>query len=548
MPAPSSYGAPGVYVEWLDANAQQLDVGRTDIAGFIGIAERGPLHSARKIESVRQFVSTFGAHIPQSYLAYAVEGFFANGGRTCWVVRVADPRTAKRARIRLSAGGAPFVLAANNAGVWGNDIQIESVWSRDGIDSLIASEPDRTQAITGDLGRVTQIISIAASGQPRRPTAEATVGLRETDLPELATAPLVELAPDDGSLPLVTLSAGTPTARLAGGTDGVASLQPMHFAGDPDRKSSDLPLGMDALAKIDGVSFVAAPDLLFQMDRSALEVEFAGFDAATSRDAQLAMLSSCIARGDRMLLVDLPPVGKRAALESVSNKPRTVAALPRDSYAAVYYPWIIVNDPLRTAGTIRAIPPSGHVAGMFARTDRLRGVHKSPANEVLEGVWDVTEQIDDAAHAGLNTASINAIRAIPGRDVRVLGARTLSDDPRWRYVNVRRLFAMIEEALDEQMQWLVFEPNTPRLWREIDRAVRGFLERMFRAGMLDGATSEEAYFVRCDATTNPSFSTDDGRAICELGLQPPYPAEFVIVRIGVTRSGIEIEEKGAQDV
>ena len=203
---------------------------------------------------------------------------------------------------------------------------------------------------------------------------------------------------------------------------------------------------------------------------------------------------------------------------------------------------------MRLTGLVRPVPPSGHVAGMFARTDRLRGVHKPPANEVLEGAYDVSSHIDDGAHGRLNAEGINAIRIVPGRGTLVLGARTLSDDVRWRYVNVRRLFSMIEEALEGQMQWAVFEPNNRQLWRHIDRAVRGFLERLYRAGMLDGETSNEAYTVRCDDTTNPPENTDAGRVTCVIGVQPPYPAEFVIVRIGVTRSGIEIEEKGAQDV
>jgi hypothetical protein len=216
--------------------------------------------------------------------------------------------------------------------------------------------------------------------------------------------------------------------------------------------------------------------------------------------------------------------------------------------AALYHPWVAVADPLRLTGLVRFIPPSGHVAGMFARVDRLRGVHKPPANELLEGVYDLSLSIDDEAHGRMNSAGVNAIRIVPGRGTLVLGARTLSDDVRWRYVNVRRLFSMIEEALDGQMQWVVFEPNNPQLWRHIDRAIRGFLERLFRAGMLDGETSDDAYYVRCDETTNPPERTDMGQVLCVIGIQPPYPAEFVIVRIGVTRSGIQIEEKGAQDV
>jgi phage tail sheath protein FI len=262
--------------------------------------------------------------------------------------------------------------------------------------------------------------------------------------------------------------------------------------------------------------------------------------------AQLAIINSCLRCGDRVAILDLPPLAHDEVLrlrEQLPTGDNRAAAV-----AAAYHPWIAVTDPLRVSGLVRFIPPSGHVAGMFARTDRLRGVHKPPANEVLEGVFDVLSAVDGETHGRLNQAGINAIRIVPGRGTLVLGARTLSDDVRWRYVNVRRLFAMIEEALDAQMQWAVFEPNNPRLWHHIDRAVSGFLERLYRVGMLDGETSGDAYYVRCDETTNPPEHTDSGRVTCVIGIQPPYPAEFVVVRIGVTRSGIQIEEKGAQDV
>jgi len=251
-----------------------------------------------------------------------------------------------------------------------------------------------------------------------------------------------------------------------------------------------------------------------------------------------------------MAILDLPPVSHNEVVRYRGKLPASsFGALDHpSSFGALYHPWIAVVDPLRLRGAGRFVPPSGHVAGMFARTDRMRGVHKPPANEGLDGVFDVREALDDRAHGDLNEEAINAIRAIPGRGVRVLGARTLDRDVRWRYVNVRRLFTAIAESLDEQMQWLTFEPNNPRLWRDIERSVSGFLERLFRAGMLDGGSSEQAYFVRCDASTNPAPEVDDGRVMCVIGIQPPYPAEFVIVRIGVTRSGIQVEEKGAHDV
>jgi uncharacterized protein len=547
MPPVSTYRTPGVYVEWLDANAQRLDVRRTDVAGFIGIAERGPLHVATKIESTRQFLTTFGDPIAQAYLAYAVEGFFANGGRTCWIVRVADQQKAVPARVCVRPSGLkPFVLEAASPGSWGNNIRIEAVWGRDRIVALTATERDRPPQLIeldADSGQPTQLVELdTESGQSSLLSSSGQrtlVGVLENAFPELTPDVLVN-ARRDFLLPSVSLlDAKNRTVLLAGGNDGMCSLRPEHFTGDPGATKL---WGIDALGRIDGVSFVAAPDLLFERDPFAPDVDFTGFGPSAVHDAQIKILNSCMARRDRMAILDPPRSGAGAALAYRKE-------LTKTSFGALYHPWILVNDPLQIRANVRAIPPSGHVAGMFARTDRLRGVHKAPANEVLEGVFDLTEILDDAAHADLNDGSVNAIRSVPGRGVRVLGARTLdTEDLRWRYVNVRRLFAMIEEALDEQMQWLTFEPNNPRLWREIDRALRGLLDRLYGAGMLDGATPEDAYFVRCDESTNPPSATDDGRVMCEIGIQPPYPAEFVVVRIGVARSGIQVEEKGAQDV
>jgi phage tail sheath protein FI len=533
MSTPISYRTPGVYVERLDVNPQYIELGRTDVAGFVGIAERGPVQAATKVESYRQFQTTFGARIANAYLAYAVEGFFANGGRTCWVVRVADPERAVPARVRLFvAGRRPFVLEAASPGTWGNQIEVTSVWGRDRITHVVARTLD---------GR-TQPVDLDVLEAPARPAGSKAftnlLGVSEDTLPELAREEVVRFAEDSPWVPSRELDARTRTVTLAGGADGLGSLAPDHFAGHPDREGV---WGAAALDCVDNVSFVAVPDLMFGQDVTVPVGDFGGFGQDLVKDAQIRVITSCMRRRDRMAILDLPP----ARLDQVLAYRDKWSS---SSFAAFYHPWLIVNDPSRVRDVVRTIPPSGHVAGMYARTARLRGVHKPPANEVLEGVCDVREQLDDRAHGDLNENSVNAIRAIPGRGVLVLGARTLDRDVRWRYVNVRRLFSAIEEALDERMQWLTFEPNNPRLWREIDRAVSGFLERLFRAGMLDGQTSEQAYSVRCDESTNPPWETDDGRVTCVIGLQPPYPAEFVVVRIGVTRNGIQVEEKGAQDV
>jgi phage tail sheath protein FI len=245
-------------------------------------------------------------------------------------------------------------------------------------------------------------------------------------------------------------------------------------------------------------------------------------------------MASCLRTKDRMALLDLPPTLTPPAAVAHS------ASLPHDSVAALYYPWLIVDDALGLRGPVRAVPPSGHVSGMFARVDRRRGVHKPPANEALEGVYDTGRALDAPTHGLLNDAGVNAIRPIAGRGILVLGARTLDPDITWRYVNVRRLFLMIEQTLDQQLQSLVFEPNNPQLWRDIGRLVSDFLDRLWQIGMLDGDTAADAYTVRCDESTNPPFETEQGRVTCMIGVQPPYPAEFVIVRIGVARDGIQI--------
>jgi phage tail sheath protein FI len=212
------------------------------------------------------------------------------------------------------------------------------------------------------------------------------------------------------------------------------------------------------------------------------------------------------------------------------------------SYAALYYPWLRVEDTQQPGGTPRDVPPSGHIAGVYARVEALVGPHKPPANEVLNGALDVTVVVDDLIHGRLNDGQVNVLRAYPGRGLRVAGARTLGSDPAWRYVNVRRLMLMIERSIEVSTQWLVFEPNNPALWRDVERVLRGFLDNLWRRGMLDGATAEQAFSVACDNSTNPPAETAAGRLIAVVGVQPPWPAEFVVVRIGKTENGIQIME------
>jgi phage tail sheath protein FI len=200
------------------------------------------------------------------------------------------------------------------------------------------------------------------------------------------------------------------------------------------------------------------------------------------------------------------------------------------SYAALYYPWITVYDP-KTQKNIQ-VPPSGHMAGLWARTDTQRGVHKAPANEVVRGALDLGVHTTKGERDLLNPEGINCIVAFPGQGIRAWGARTLSSDPEWKYIPIRRLFNYLEKSIENGTQWVVFEPNDADLWARISRTITSFLTREWKNGALFGTTADQAFFVRCDAATNPPEARDAGIVLTEIGVAPVKPAEFVVFRIG----------------
>jgi len=206
-------------------------------------------------------------------------------------------------------------------------------------------------------------------------------------------------------------------------------------------------------------------------------------------------------------------------------------------YAALYYPWVEIldptakNDPGAAPATLQ-LPPSGFAAGIYARSDINRGVHKAPANEVVLGITRFMQNVTYDRQSVLNPEGINALRFFPGRSNRIWGARTMSSDPEWKYVNVRRLFIYLEHSIDKSTQWAVFEPNNEALWANIRQTISDFLLVTWRTGALMGSKPEEAFFVRCDRTTMTQNDLDNGRLICLIGVAPTYPAEFVIFRIG----------------
>ena len=276
--------------------------------------------------------------------------------------------------------------------------------------------------------------------------------------------------------------------------------------------------GLQALAAVDEVTIVCTPDL-------AVHAE--GDDPYAFQRLQFAATALCEAAGDRIAILDAPP-----GLGPGEISDWIYAAGYESRHATLYWPWITIMDPL----TVRpiAVPPCGHVAGAWARSDLRRGIHKAPANEVLLGVHDLEYAVTASEQGRLNMVGVNCLRAFPGRGIRIWGARTLSSEPEWRYVNHVRLVAFVSRSLSEGISWATFEPNDPALWVQLRVAAASFLTRLWRDGALLGATPEEAFFVRCDETLNTPEQVDAGQVVIEVGIALVRPAEFVVFRLAQT--------------
>lgn len=650
---------PGVYYERVDVSAPPISVLRTDIAGFVGIAIRGPLHQALPVQSWRQFQAYFGDFTGAGYLAFAVRAFFENGGQRCWVVRVSSELAATAQVLLLTpSANEAWTIEASSPGVWGDDLQIAF---RETHRAQTLSDPRKSSPESSAVGSVTgfrrathvklsqgatqtykvvsdvdpiegRLIWIHPRSQERLPydseltgfdldqpilieSVEYTFWVRELGrlirvyeglslVPEhprygpavlepsriprfdrqlftlpAAPEPIVireerdalTLTPD----PLAAV--GSSMIPLTGGVDGLALLTTFDFIGaavDPlgsDLQKSQNTRGLRALEEIREVSVVAVPDINIQPQptprreppppcipdpclpapppSAGPHVPAVGdlppkFSEAQIFQVQLALIEQCEKLRDRIALLD-PPF-------SVARDDKQGVAAVRawrnrfdSKYAAFYYPWLRVVDPLRTTSITRDIPPSGHVAGQYAHTDFSVGVHKAPANSTLLWVQDVTNAVDDAVQGVLNPYGINAIRPLNGRGIRIYGARTVSSDPDWIFVNVRRLIMMIEKAIDVATQWAVFEPNDLLTRSKLHLTITSFLLSLWQRGALMGADVNEAFFVKCDEENNPADQRNRGQMLAEVGVAPVRPFEFIVLRVGRAHNQFEITEASA---
>jgi uncharacterized protein len=285
--------------------------------------------------------------------------------------------------------------------------------------------------------------------------------------------------------------------------------------------------GLAALDDLDDVDLVCAPDIMAEAVRPA------GFPLPAVTGLQQLLVGHCRSRGDRFAILDAVPAADPAVLaEQCGAVARAGAA-----YGALYHPWLWVPDGDRPP---RHVPPSGHLAGIYSRSDRRVGVHKAPANEIVDGVLDLQANLTGPQVGALYDRGVNCLRALPGRGIRVWGARTLSADPAWRDVHARRLVGTISRWIERFMTSLVHEPNDVRLWVRIMRELTAYLDGLFQRGALQGRTAEEAFYVKCDGETNPGDVIESGMVVTQIGVAPTAPAEFVIVRAIRGASGVTV--------
>lgn len=525
------YLSPGVYIQEVDSGPRPIEGVGTACAAFVGFAPAGPANKPTLVTNWTQFVETFGSledggrrnpHLTGAYLSHAVYGYFLNGGGRCYVTRVAPASKDDKASVlqlpsRASKAVPSFTVTPKGAPA--QDISVEVAPPTPSDDGASAS------GAGGSGGSATEGLFTlrVAMGNVRETYENVSLGKRgaknivETVNPASMLIIIAVDAQAAGAVAERAPEVGTYVLKAPAATT-LPQVQSSHLTGDVTERS-----GLEGLEIADDVTMVCCPDLM-----SAYQAKLIDRDGVKS--VQTAIINHCERMGDRIAILDplpdLTPQEVKRWREQETNYD--------SKYAALYYPWVQVTGP---DGRPLAVPPSGHLAGVYARSDNERGVHKAPANEVIRGVLTAATEITKGEQDTLNPIGVNCIRSFTGRGLRVWGARTLSSDPAWRYINVRRLFNYVEKSIERGTQWVVFEPNDQDLWARVKRDVEAFLTGAWRDGMLFGRNPGEAFFVKCDDELNPPDVRDRGQLFIDIGLAPVKPAEFVIFRLSQWAGG-----------
>lgn len=548
------YLSPGVYVEEVDRGPKPIEGVGTAMPVFVGFSEKAQYTQLIDGENITtdvvgrpqlvtnwtQYVQTFGSFIDGAYLPHAVYGYFLNGGSRCYVLSV---KTIPKAQATLMGNdGKPQLIArSKQAGFDGLRLRVKieappalpapaalpkkEAKSGEGKEE---SAPSPEAELPPSPPNQPQFFNLVVERQSVSGAWQTKEVLREVALAEVTTTTgkevrltfknnkvpqWVDLLIADPKAPLAKIWPKSQEQTLNIESTLIAPAIYTDFQGDVLERT-----GVEGLESLDDATMICVPDLMTPMPGQKLDLELV-------KAVQALIIAHCERMGDRVAILDAPPNMNPQQI----NKWRMDIAGYDSSYATLYYPWIQVMDP--ATNTSKLIPPCGHMAGVWARNDNTRGVHKAPANEVVAGATGLYYNVTKGEHDVLNPNGINVIRAFPGRGIRVWGARTLTSNPSWRYLNVRRLFNYVEKSIERGTQWVVFEPNEPMLWGRITRDVGAFLSTVWAQGALFGTTPDQAFYVKCDAELNPSATRDLGQLFIEIGMCPVKPAEFVIFRI-----------------
>jgi Bacteriophage tail sheath protein len=514
-----TYTAPGVYIEEVPSSSRTLESRPTSVAAFVGFTERAPSDdpndplgmAPRLVTSWTQFEELYGGFAPNCMLPISIYGYFANGGALAYICRIPNSEPAgKPAKKELPASDRAL----------GQPLSIESL--KPDANILVEVRTDDLGDSPGE-GPATFTLIVVENGEAVETWPNLDLGSGDRNAKTVVNGKSTKIKVD------VALKKGSDlNSQLELMKPGLYSLEkatpiPVPVTGRKFAGSETARAGIGGLALAEDVTIVVVPDLI-----TAATKEDGSVDLNMWKAVQTSLISHCEQQGNRMALLDCPPGMSPQQIKDW----RSDVAMYDSQYAALYYPWVKVENPIGQNGNREIlIPPSGHMAGLWARTDDERGVWKAPANDILRGVLDVERSISQNEQSVLNPIGVNCIRPFGTRGIRVWGARTLSSNTDWRYINVRRLFNMIETTIMQGTQFAVFEPNDQELWDGVSRTVGAFLRGLWMNGALFGASTDEAYYVKCDEETNPPESIDEGKMIVEVGIAPVKPAEFVVFRI-----------------
>ena len=559
----AEYLSPGIYVEEYDNAPRGMEGVETSTAGFVGMAARGPVEGAPTlITGYSDFIRKFGGYLSEfaygeyRYLASSVEQFFTNGGTRCYVARV----TAPDAKCASAKAGILHIEAAN-AGEWGNCIQVsvstvckkkmqllekkgDKIYTAKSVEGFIEGD---ILCVNGEYNKIATIFesTITFENEFKEDVVdmnsvpstvlylvETDIAVRYNEEREVYTEVSFNISSPNyittkmEKSELIKVEAGfmeetmNPAAAILGadkengmitladGSDGtIAKVNAGTFIGEDNGPGKRT--GIQAFLENNNASMMAVPGI-------------------TIPEVIVSLVAHCEKTASRFAVIDMP--------KDMADTGKLIEYRERidSTYAAMYHPWIQNFD--RFAKKVAYFPPSGAIMGIYARTDVMRGVHKAPANESVM-CSGLNINFNKGEQDILNSAGVNLIRALPGQGIRVWGARTASSNATFKYVNVSRLFIYVEESIKVNTNWVIFEPNDEELWTRVNISISSFLDSLWRNGMFAGASPDESYYVEIGTSTMTTDDIINGRLICNIGIAPSRPAEFVHFRISQLTAG-----------